>query len=99
MQSKSFGGVADAVDAPVALPQHLLDVQALDGVEGSRVARLAFAQAIAGSGVELQDVAGQSNQRALDSIFELTHVARPVVLYERAHHLVGYAGDVASNSL
>ena len=95
MKSESLGGVADAVDAPVALPKRVLDVHALDGVERSGGDRFSFAQAIAERRIELQGVAGGSNQRALDGVFQLTHVARPVVPDERAHHLVGYSGDAA----
>ena len=52
-------------------------------------------QAIAERRIELQRVAGGSNQGALDGVFELTHVARPVVPSERTHHRVRHAGDVA----
>ena len=80
--------VADAVDAPAALAQHALDMAPLDVVErvaaprrsrGDAAARRADTERI----VELKRVVRGADHRALDDVFELADIARPVVVLER----------------
>jgi len=76
MQSQPFGGIAEAVDLPTALAQHLLDVRPLDRFERRIVDRRYFGAL--GTPVEQrQRFARLMDQRPFDDVLEFADVARP----------------------
>lgn len=98
LDAEHLCGPAGTTDTPSRLLQHLQDMPALRGLEGSG-GRLRWCGRLYAAERDVQRRAACEDHRALDYVAQLAHVRRPGVSYECRHGVVGDTLDGLTHRL